>query len=130
PLEQIHSGLDYRSRVTPQYLPIRASTPGKSVCRTYEILDLTVRPSRVSFRSLKAYPAMLRIDVNDKKERPMQPCRNSRIVSIEADASRAEARQCHCKDPGSLSVGRECECATNRAVGSPAAGICFRETGL
>src|SRR3989454_1816216 len=29
PLGQIHSGSDYRSRVTPQYLPIRASTPGK-----------------------------------------------------------------------------------------------------
>ena len=33
PLEQIHSGSDYRSRVTPQYLPIRASTPGKSLYR-------------------------------------------------------------------------------------------------
>src|SRR2546425_11196733 len=32
-LEQIHSGSDYRSRVTPQYLPIRASTPGKSANR-------------------------------------------------------------------------------------------------
>src|SRR5215471_11982454 len=37
PLEQIHSGSDYRSRVTPQYLPIRASTPGKSVSRRSEI---------------------------------------------------------------------------------------------
>src|SRR5438093_2859875 len=35
PLEQIHSGSDYRSRVTPQYLPIRASTPGKSANRTF-----------------------------------------------------------------------------------------------
>src|SRR5438552_3338476 len=35
-LEQIHSGSDYRSRVTPQYLPIRASTPGKSVSHTSE----------------------------------------------------------------------------------------------
>src|SRR5207244_8196856 len=42
PLEQIHSGSDYRSRVTPQYLPIRASTPGKSVSRTGEIQSVTL----------------------------------------------------------------------------------------
>src|SRR5436309_4904282 len=40
-LEQIHSGSDYRSRVTPQCLPIRASTPGKSINRTFETESLT-----------------------------------------------------------------------------------------
>src|SRR5439155_17751537 len=40
PLEQIHSGSDYRSRVTPQYLPIRASTPGKSATRKVAHLGL------------------------------------------------------------------------------------------
>src|SRR5262245_9294985 len=45
PLEQIHSASDYRSRVTPQYLPIRASTPGKSF--TVEV-DFRKRSTRQS----------------------------------------------------------------------------------
>src|SRR5262249_9863 len=44
PLEQIHSGSDYRSRVTPQYLPIRASTPGKSIIWRSESAQFWIQP--------------------------------------------------------------------------------------
>src|SRR5215813_171665 len=60
----------------------------------------------------------------------MQLSGKSRIVWIEAHVWSVEARQCGCNDPGSLSIGLECECATNRTIGSPAARICTRETGL
>src|SRR5207249_7929090 len=50
-LEQIHSGSDYRSRVTPQYLPIRASTPGKSATRKCAFKDLKLAERKLTASS-------------------------------------------------------------------------------